>query len=358
MSALQRFTKGLSEVKADGAIISSQLNIRYLCGFDYTDGYLVIFPDAAYLLADFRYIEAARAKVREFEIIMPEDTMLSEIRSLLSMHGAKTVLIEDGSVTLSDFSKMREKFGGDVTLTTGATEILSEQREIKTESELRAIARAQAVTDAAFEHVLGFITTERTEREVALEIEFFMRSHGAEGVAFDTIAVSGRSSSLPHGIPSDKKLSKGFLTMDFGARVDGYCSDMTRTVIIGKADGEMKKIYGTVLSAQKAALDAICEGISCREADKKARDVIAAAGYGECFGHSLGHGVGLYIHEKPSLSPKAKESSVLRRGNVVTVEPGIYVAGKYGCRIEDMIAIGHDGKVIDFTKSPKELIEI
>ena len=357
MSALQEFTKKLSKVEADGAIISSQLNIRYLCGFDYTDGYLVIFPDAAYLLADFRYIEAARKKVRDFEVIMPKSTMLSEIHALLSKHGAKAVLIEDGSVTLSEFSKMREALS-DVTLSTGATELLSEQRQIKTEYELQAIARAQAVTDAAFEHILGFITPERTEIEVALELEFFMRSHGAESVAFDTIAVSGPSSSLPHGVPSNQKLSRGFLTMDFGARVDGYCSDMTRTVVIGKADGEMKKVYGTVLSAQRAALEAICEGISCREADRTARDVIAAAGYGDCFGHSLGHGVGLYIHEAPSLSPRAKDDSVLQRGNVVTVEPGIYIEGKYGCRIEDMVAIGHDGKMINFTKSPKELIEI
>ena len=357
MSALSEFTKKLSAVEADGAIISSQLNIRYLCGFDYTDGYLVIFPDAAYLLADFRYIEAAKASVRGFEVIMPTGSMLSEIRALLAKHGATTVLIEDGSVTLSEFSKMREALG-DVTLSTGATELLSEQREIKTVGELEAIARAQAVTDAAFEHILGFITPERTELEVALELEFFMRSHGADGVAFDIIAVSGQSSSLPHGVPSDKKLSKGFLTMDFGAKVDGYCSDMTRTVVIGKADEEMKRVYSTVLSAQEAALSAIREGILCREADKAARDVIAVAGYGDCFGHSLGHGVGLYVHEAPSLSPKAKETSVLRRGNVVTVEPGIYIARKYGCRIEDMIAVGHDGKVINFTKSSKELIEI
>jgi Xaa-Pro aminopeptidase len=357
MSALQEFTKKLSKVEADGAIISSQLNIRYLCDFDYTDGYLVIFPDAAYLLADFRYIEAARKKVRGFDIIMPKSTMLSEIHALLSKHGAKAVLIEDGSVTLSEFSKMREALSA-VTLSTGATELLSEQRQIKTEYELQAIARAQAVTDAAFEHILGFITSERTEIEVALELEFFMRSNGAESVAFDTIAVSGPSSSLPHGVPSNQKLSRGFLTIDFGARVDGYCSDMTRTVVIGKADGEMKKVYGTVLSAQRAALEAICEGISCREADRTARDVIAAAGYGDCFGHSLGHGVGLYIHEAPSLSPRAKDDSVLQRGNVVTVEPGIYIEGKYGCRIEDMVAIGHDGKVINFTKSPKELIEV
>ena len=146
--------------------------------------------------------------------------------------------------------------------------------------------------------------------------------------------------------------------MDFGAKYKGYCSDMTRTVVLGKADGDMRRVDNTVLSAQLAALEGIHEGILCREADRIARDIIADAGFGECFGHSLGHGVGLYIHESPSLSPRAPESSVLQRGNVVTVEPGIYIEGKYGCRIEDMIAIGNDGSVINFTKSPKELIEI
>ena len=357
MTALSRFRNELKKTDAEGAIISSELNIRYLCGFDYTDGYLVIFPDSAYLLADFRYIEAARAAVSEFEIVMPEGGMLPEINRLIKKHGVSTVSIEDGSVTLADFSKMREALDG-ITLATGATEILTDLRTVKTEQELDIIAKAQAVTDAAFEHILGFISPDRTELDIALELEFFMRSHGAESLAFDTIAVSGESSSLPHGVPSDKKLSRGFLTMDFGAKVDGYCSDMTRTVVIGKADSDMKRLYNTVLAAQTAALEAMHEGIGCKAADRVARDIIEAAGYEKCFGHSLGHGVGLFIHESPSLSPRAKEYSVLRRGNVVTVEPGIYIEGKYGCRIEDMIAIGHDGSVINFTKSTKELIEL
>jgi Xaa-Pro aminopeptidase len=185
-----------------------------------------------------------------------------------------------------------------------------------------------------------------------------MRRHGAEGVAFNTIAVSGAASSLPHGVPSDTKLRHGFLTMDFGAKYDGYCSDMTRTVVIGKADEDMKKVYNTVLSAQLAALDFIREGVSCLDADSTARNIIREAGFGACFGHSLGHGVGLFIHEAPNLSQRADEKSVLKRGNVVTVEPGIYIEGKYGCRIEDMIGIDLDGSVRNFTKSPKALIEI
>ena len=202
------------------------------------------------------------------------------------------------------------------------------------------------------------ITPDRTEIEVALELEFFMRAHGSEGTAFETIAVSGTNSSRPHGTPRDVKLEKGFFTMDFGARVDGYCSDMTRTVVIGKADEEMKRLYNTVLLAQTSAIDALRAGMKCFDADKVARDIIENAGYKGCFGHSLGHGVGLFIHETPRLSPASAESELLLPGHVVTVEPGIYIEGKYGCRIEDMVTVLADGTIHDFTQSPKELIEL
>lgn len=357
MSAIKRFKAELATAGVDGALISSQINIRYLCGFNFTDGYLLIFNGKNYLLTDSRYSEAAKDSVKNFDVVIPTEGMLKKINELCAEHSATVIAIEDGSVTLAEFSRLREALP-DVTLSTGATDILKELREIKSEEELEKIKKAQAITDKAFEHILGFITPECTEAEVAIELEMFMRRQGAEGVAFDTIAVSGKSSSLPHGVPSYRQLSKGFLTMDFGAKLEGYCSDMTRTVVIGRADEDMKKIYATVLSAQEAALEAICEGMRCSDADKIARDVIKSVGFGDCFGHGLGHGVGLYIHESPSLSPRAKDTSVLRRGNVVTVEPGIYVEGKYGCRIEDMIAVDHGGKIVNFTKSPKNLIEL
>ena len=357
MSAIQRFITELNNTGADGALISSEINIRYLCGFPFTDGYLLIFNNICYLLTDPRYSEAAKERVKDFNVIVPTDGMLKKIAELCSEHNATTVIIEDGSVTLSEFSRLKDSLT-DITLSTGATEILRELREIKSDEEIEKIKQAQSITDKAFEHILGFISPERTEAEIALELEMFMRREGAEGVAFDTIAVSGRSSSLPHGVPSRKTLSKGFLTMDFGAKLDGYCSDMTRTVVIGKADNDMKKIYYTVLSAQQSAIDAICEGMLCSDADKIARDMIKKAGFGDCFGHGLGHGVGLYIHESPSLSSRAGRGSVIRRGNVITVEPGIYIEGRYGCRIEDMIAVDHSGNIIDLTKSSKELIEI
>ena len=357
MTQLSRFQTALAAKEADAAIISSKLNIRYLCGFAYTDGYLLIFPDKAYLLADSRYIEAARMAVTDFEVIQPEGNMITALYAILQENRASAAIVEDASLSCAELANMREKMK-DVTLEFGASEILREQRAVKLAYELELIEKAQRITDAAFEHILGFITPSVTEREVALELEFFMRRMGAQTTAFNTIAVSGSSSSLPHGVPADKKLSRGFLTMDFGAKYCGYCSDMTRTVVIGRADADMKRVYDTVLSAQRAALDKICEGISCREADSTARDVISAAGFGKNFGHSLGHGVGMYIHESPNLSPRAPDHSVLRRGNVVTVEPGIYIEGTYGCRIEDMIAIDLDGNVRNFTHSPKELLEL
>ena len=357
MTALERFKSELAKSNVDGALISSQINIRYLCGFDFTDGFLLILKENNYLLTDPRYSEAAKRCVTNFNVVVPTDGMLKKIGELCAENSATEILIEDGNVTLAAYSRLTEALPS-VTLSVGATEILKELREIKSEEELEKIKKAQAITDKAFEHILGFITPERTEFEVALELEIFMRRQGAEGVSFDTIAVSGKSSSLPHGVPSHNKLSSGFLTMDFGARLDGYCSDMTRTVVIGKADGDMKKVYNTVLAAQEMALFGICEGMRCSDADKLARDVIKNAGFGDCFAHSLGHGVGLYIHESPSLSRRAGNDSVLKRGNVVTVEPGIYIEGKYGCRIEDMIAIGHDGGVINYTKSTKKLIEL
>ena len=357
MTKLQRFQEALTALEVDAALISSETNQRYLSDFHYTDGYLLITSRRAFLLADFRYLEAAQASVQGFEVIRPEGDMKTCLLSLMRDHGVTRVALEDASLSCADYQSFSKSFEG-ITLCTGASEILKDLRTIKTEEELHRIERAQAITDLAFDHILGYLSPDVTEKDVALELEFFMRKHGADASAFDIIAVSGPASSLPHGVPSDIKLRSGFLTMDFGAKLNGYCSDMTRTVVIGRADEDMKRVYNTVLSAQMAALDALSEGIGCRAADEVARNVIRQAGFGEYFGHSLGHGVGLDVHEAPSLSPRAKENAILRRGNIVTVEPGIYLEGRYGCRIEDMIAIDHNGQIRNLTKSPKHLIEI
>lgn len=359
MNHLFRVRRALENLGADALLVSSEFNQRYLSDFRFSDGYLLVTGQEAFLLTDSRYVEAAQQALTDFTVLSLRsgETMVQRLSDLIAEKKIFRLAMEDASLSCAAYRIFSDAFQG-CTLLSGGSALLSSLRSVKTAEELERIAAAQQITDRAFEHILNFITPNVTEREVALELEFFMRRNGAEACAFSTIAVSGRASSLPHGEPRDCRLNDGFLTMDFGASLNGYCSDMTRTVVIGKADDDMKKLYQTVLSAQKAALDVICEGISCREADAAARTVIEQAGFGDCFGHSLGHGVGVLIHESPSLSPKAPADAVLKRGNVVTVEPGIYLPGKYGCRIEDMIAIDCDGSVRNFTKSPKELIEL
>ncbi|MBE6694005.1 MAG: aminopeptidase P family protein [Ruminococcaceae bacterium] len=363
MTHIERIWERMNKEGAEAIFVSSAINQFYVGGFDYTDGYVLVLPDKGYLLADFRYIEAAKAAIVEsglgefIEVVMPDTSMLRYVAGLLEKHGVKTVLYEERELTCAVRDRVEEIFGAvGVEVKSGASAIFADTRRVKDADEIAKICRAQALTDAAFEHILGYINPDRTELDVALELEFFMRAHGSQGTAFETIAVSGSASSRPHGVPRPVKLEKGFLTMDFGARVDGYCSDMTRTVVIGKADDEMKRLYNTVLEAQTTAISSLYEGMTCSDADKVARDIIDNAGYKGYFGHSLGHGVGLFIHEEPRFAATAGEE--LERGHVVTVEPGIYIEGKYGCRIEDMIAVQDDGSIIDLTHSPKELIEL
>ena len=359
MSHLKKLQAAMKEAKAEAIVVSSEVNQRYLSGLHYTDGFVVVLPDTAFLLADFRYIEDARTTVdaSEFEIVMPDRSMLAYVAAILKDHAVKTALFEEATLSYALLERFKKTFEG-VEMVSGGSALIDDLRIYKDEAEIEKMTRAQKLTDDAFAHILGFITPDRTELEVALELEFFMRAHGSEGTAFDTIAVSGTQSSRPHGVPRPVKLERGFFTMDFGARVDGYCADMTRTVVIGKADEEIKRLYNTVLLAQTTAIDSLRVGLPCAEADKIARDIIDNAGYKGLFGHSLGHGVGLYIHEAPRFAASVPADVLLKPGHVVTVEPGIYIEGKYGCRIEDMIAVLPDGTIHDFTKSPKELIEL
>ena len=359
MSRLQKFKAKMAEKGFDAAILSSYVNIRYITDFDYQDGFVLITKGKSYVLTDFRYIEAAKAVVNqaEFEIVTPDTGMAIAMCAFLEENGCKTVAFEEATIPYAVMKRFQTALVN-MELVPGASAIADNLRLFKDLDEIEKMKKAQAITDAAFAHILKVLTPNMTEIDAALELEFFMRRNGSEGVAFDTIAVSGSASSLPHGVPRNVKLEKGFFTMDYGAKVDGYCSDMTRTVVLGKADADMKKLYNTVLTAQKAALEIIKEGTPCRLCDKVARDIIDNAGYKGRFGHSLGHGVGMYIHEAPSLSGKAAEDLVLQRGHIVTDEPGIYIEGLYGCRIEDMIAIMPDGSTYDFTQSPKEMIEL
>ena len=356
MTHLERFNAVFKDCDAEAAIITSEVNQSWLCGFDFTDGYLLVTKEQAYLITDFRYIEAASAEAdKGFEILMPK-SMLSEMNGLLKKHGVKKVIYEEATLSVAQLNTFEEKLQN-VTFSAGASKLVDSLRDIKDEAEIAYMAKAQDIADAAFTHILKVMSPEMTEIDVSLELEFFMRRNGASSVSFDTIAVSGSASSLPHGVPRNVKLQKGFLTMDYGAVYKGYCSDMTRTVVIGKADAEMKKLYNTVLKAQLAGVNSAGPGVGCRALDKISRDIIYEAGYEGCFGHGLGHGVGKYIHESPRVSPGAPEDSILKAGQIITVEPGIYIAGKYGCRIEDMLAITEDG-ILNFAHSTKELIEL
>ena len=358
MNRIESLRELMKKEGADALVISSELNQSYISGLDYTDGYVLVLENKAYVLADFRYIEAAEMTVDKsvFEIVMPDVGMLTAVCQILTEAGVKKVAFEESDMNVSTYLKLRGGIDKSIELAPCGSSMLISLREVKDEGELAIIARAQDITDRAFSHILTVIKPDMTERELALELEYTMRRMGADAMAFDIIAVSGTASSLPHGVPRDCKLERGFLTMDFGAKVGGYCSDMTRTVVIGRADEDIKKLYNTVLTAQKAALDFLREGVTGRDADKVARDIIdAVPEYKDCFGHSLGHGVGRFIHESPRLARIGEKELV--RGNVVTVEPGIYLAGKYGCRIEDMVYITKGG-AINLTDCTKELIEI
>ena len=352
MTPVDRLIDKFDELNIDAAILFDEKNQYYFSKYKFSDGAILITRKNNYLITDFRYTEDATSKVKEgFEIVAPK-SQLEFICDVLKDKNIKRLGFEDDTLSYARYMRLSKKFNVDMQ---GIGNEISELRTVKDESEIEKITKAQEITDKTFSHVLDIITPDITETELALEMEFFMRKNGADGIAFDTIAVSGAASSLPHGVPRNVRLQKGFLTLDFGAKFDGYCSDMTRTLCIGKATEEMKKIYKIVLNAQQLGLEKIMEGALCSEADQAARDFIDSEGYRGCFGHSLGHGVGLYVHENPRLSMNYKEP--LRAGNIVTVEPGIYINGKCGCRIEDMVLVTKSG-YMNFTKINKEMIEL
>lgn len=316
-------------------------------------GTVVITKGDAFAFYDFRYIEKARQTVKNCKVILA-DKLYSQIKETLKREGVTEILIETDTVTLDGFARLKKAFEG---FTISKSDSLSQKilalRSIKSHCEIENIKAAQAITDKAFSHILNFIKEGISEKEIMLELEHFMRKEGSEGVAFDTIVVSGKNSSLPHGVPSDKEVEKGdFVTMDFGAVVNGYRSDMTRTVAVGFVSDEQREVYERVLIAQTEALKAIKAGAICRDIDKIARDIINEK-YDGAFGHGLGHGVGLEIHENPAFN--MRDETVLKLGTVMTVEPGIYLENHFGVRIEDMGIITENG-FENITKSPKGLI--
>ncbi len=338
----------------DCVLIGSDINRRYFSGMKSSAGYILAFKEKAYLIIDFRYIEKAKKTVKKCEVVLL-NSFKNQARDLMALHNAKVVGIESEKVTISELEGLKRTFEGyELEFSNSLSNAITELRAVKSKSEIAKIECAQNIAEKAFEHVLNIIKPGRTEKEIALELDFFMQKNGAEAISFDTIVLTGKNTSLPHGVPSDNKIEAGdFILMDFGAVCDGYHSDMTRTVCVGAPDEEQQLVYNIVAEAQNKALCSVKAGIKGNELDKLARDVIIKEGYGEYFGHSLGHGVGMEIHESPNASPSSE--SVLKENMILTIEPGIYIPDKFGVRIEDFVIIKKDG-CHNITKITKKLI--
>lgn len=344
-------------VKADAMLFHSGANCRYVSGFSSSAHTVLLTKEETYFLTDFRYGEAARKHCQDC-IVMTYEKLEKSLEELLRRHACKTILMERSATTLAQmewFDGLFQKAGAKAVWDKTLDDAIRQVRAVKTPQELENIRAAQAITDAAFTYILPRLQQGRTEREIALELEFYMRQNGADGVAFDLIVVSGENGSQCHGVPGERRLQHGdFVTMDIGAKRCGYHSDMTRTVAIGSASREQRKVYETVARAQQAALRTVRAGVHCHIVDRAARAVIDEK-YPKTFGHTTGHAVGLEIHEWPYFSPSCEQ--LLLPGMVLTVEPGIYLEGKFGVRIEDMVVVTDDG-CQNLTHSPKELIVV
>lgn len=339
----------------DGILVSQQHNRRWVSGFTGSSGLAIIGREGEpVFLTDFRYTQQADLQCQGYKIVKQGDKVVEDIRGIAEGLGVKRLGFEKDFVSVAYYEKLVQGLTGIELI--GLDDTIIELRAIKDADEIELLAQAEAIGDKAFAHILDFLRPGLSERQVALELERYMQDLGATGAAFESIVASGPRSAMPHGVASERILGKNeFVKMDFGCVYKGYCSDMTRTVVLGKADAKQKEVYSIVLEAQEAALAEIKAGITGREGDALARDVIVANGYGDNFGHGLGHGVGLAIHESPRLS--LLSDTLLAVNNIVTVEPGIYLPDWGGVRIEDMVVV-EDGGIRNLASSPKELIEL
>lgn len=355
--------KGISAI-----ILTDGYNIHYLSGYKGHTGCMLFFGDRRCILTDSRYTEQVTIEAPDYECIdigiegysKTIAGLLSEAMPVEGFNASDKLLIgfENKDISYTQFKAFEDQFKkvyGEFFEMIHLDNEISNLRMVKTSEEIEKIAMAESIGDKAFEHILGYIKVGMTEKDIALELEYTMKKLGAEGLSFDTIVASGPNSSLPHAVPSDRQIQEGdFLTMDFGCIYQGYCSDMTRTIYIGhKPSNKQQEIYDIVLRAQQEAMKHIRPGVKGSEVDAVARDIITAAGYGEYFGHGLGHSVGLYIHEEPRCSRKC--DTVLEAGMTMTVEPGIYLPGEFGVRIEDLVVVTPEGYK-NLTSSDKNLI--
>jgi len=350
---LKKLREKIAEKELDAMFITQSENRRYLSGFHGTAGYLIITKKKAILATDFRYTEQAAVEAPDFEILRISGNLNDWFPSLLGDMGINTVGFEGGDVTYEFHDRLRDalKKKQVAAKLVPMNNLVETLRAVKEPEEIELIRKSSTITDAAFEYVEKNIKTGMTEKQVAWELEKALHEQGSQSLPFDIIVGSGPNAALPHAKPSDRVINEGEpVVIDMGAKYAGYASDLTRTICIGKADAKLKEVYNTVLNAQATAMAAIAAGMTGCQADSLAREVIQKAGYGEAFGHSLGHGVGLAEHELPYLSQNAAEP--LTDGMVFTVEPGIYLTGWGGVRIEDT-AVMEKGKAVPITNARK-----
>ncbi|MBS6349783.1 MAG: aminopeptidase P family protein [Oscillospiraceae bacterium] len=354
MNHLSQIADKLSQYDLDAMLIVSEPGERYAVGFQ-GEGYVLVTQEGSQYSTDGRYIEAAQKQVTGAEVVLTsrERSHLALARDFLAARGLKRVGFESAAVSVAQHRRWQESFLKGCELIP-AQELLDGLRASKDEEEIAAMLQAQKITDAAFGEILNYIRPGLTEQEVAARLVYELLRRGARKVSFDPIVAAGANGSMPHAVPGETVIQKGmFVTMDFGCVYDGYCSDMTRTVAVGQPTQEMERVYETVLAAQKAGIAAARAGMPGRELDAAARKVIEEAGYGDYFTHSFGHSLGLEIHESPNASPS--ETRPLPVGTVISAEPGIYLPGRFGVRIEDVLVL-EEGGCRDIAQSPKNLI--
>ena len=354
MNNIARIQEALARQELDAILLTNEKNQRYATGFAFTDGAVVVGREKAWLLTDSRYIEAAEKVAGgccELRMFDREHSLAELIRGALAACGG-AVAAEEDSLSFERWTALEKLLGVRFAPSKGMMMAL---RASKNDEEIAAMIRAQRISEKALEEVLHIIRPGMTEKEIMAELVYHMLKNGSEGNSFDPIVVTGANTSLPHGVPGDTVVKEGdFLTMDFGSLSSGYCSDMTRTVAVGSATEEMRNIYGIVLEAQLAGIAAARSGIPGKVIDQAARDVIEKAGYGEYFGHGFGHSLGLDIHEPPNAGPRGE--ALMAENDLCSAEPGIYLPGRFGVRIEDVMILRPEGAEV-ITRAPKrELI--
>lgn len=351
MGKLEKLREQLKQAGIDALLVTNPYNRRYLTQFTGTAGVVIVSQNDAVFITDFRYTEQAEKEIEGYRIVQHTKTIIEEVAAQCKAMNIETLGFEKEDMSYGLYELYHKQIDAKLKPVSGIVEKL---RIVKSPEEIEVLKQAAKIADDAFEHILTVIKPGILEIDVANELEFFMRRKGATSSSFDTIVASGWRSALPHGVASQKKIETGELvTLDFGAYYKGYCSDITRTIAVGDINDQLKEIYDVVLEAQKLGVANIKAGMTGKEADDTTRYYITEKGYGQYFGHSTGHGIGLEVHEGPGLSQRS--STVLRPNMVVTVEPGIYIPDVGGCRIEDDIVITEDGNRI-ITHSPKELI--